>query len=451
MHQPAARTQRRSNESSPRSGDPRDPYERDRARIIHSAAFRRLQAKTQVLGISEGDFHRTRLTHTMEVAQIARGIVLTHRDKFKGQVLPSLPVIEAIAFCHDLGHSPFGHSGEIALNYAMRRHGGFEGNGHSLRLATDLEAYHPELGLDLTRRTLLGILKYPVPYSRVRRAEDLGEASSSESLNRSLWKPPKCYLDTETDVVDWIFEPLSTSDRSRFQALKVEPTDQKHGESQHKALDTSIMEIADDIAYGVHDFEDGIALGLIGREDWNSLAESYDAEWGQGKGLDAFEALGDNLFGTGSEAGDRRKRAIGGIVNALVTSTRMTEEDDFESALLRWNAELDEKAQQFLKALDDLKFDRVVKLQSAQALEYRGRYMILRIFEALQSDPKRLLRESDRRAFDTAGDPDASGDALTVEQMRIICDYVAGMTDQYATRVYEQLFVPRQGTIFQRF
>src|SRR6516162_8809907 len=116
----------------PWAGNPLPPEDRDRARIIHSAAFRRLQTKTQVLGVGESDFHRTRLTHTMEVAQIGRVIVLmlSSADRFQeykgSSIIPTPALIEAICFAHDLGHPPFGHCGETALNHAMRDHGGFE-------------------------------------------------------------------------------------------------------------------------------------------------------------------------------------------------------------------------------------------------------------------------------------------------------------------------------------
>jgi dGTPase len=161
--------QRRKQPGRPRCGDFRPDEERDRSRIIHSAAFRRLQAKTQVLGVGESDFHRTRLTHTMEVAQIGRGIVLqlsSDRSRWRNykEILPTTAQIEAICFAHDLGHPPFGHSGEVGLNFAMRKHGGFEGNGQSLRIVSKLEPHTRGKGLNLTRRILLGILKYPNPY-----------------------------------------------------------------------------------------------------------------------------------------------------------------------------------------------------------------------------------------------------------------------------------------------
>ena len=156
-----------------RQDDQREEYERDRARVIHSSAFRRLQAKTQILGVLEGDFHRTRLTHSMEVAQIGRGLVLSLLRRYPEltDLLPRLEQIETTGLAHDLGHPPFGHGGETALNYAMSKYGGFEGNAQTLRILTKLESHTPEHGLDLTRRALLGILKYPAPYSKLQRTQ----------------------------------------------------------------------------------------------------------------------------------------------------------------------------------------------------------------------------------------------------------------------------------------
>ena len=174
-----AHFQKERRDSSPleRDMDHRGDFERDLARLIHSAAFRRLQAKTQVLGIGEGDFHRTRLTHSMEVAQIAKAIAgnLRNRNEVDQAVKAYLPDDDLVFFeglAHDLGHPPFGHGGEIALDYSMREHGGFEGNGQTLRILAKLEAHTPQFGLNPTRRSLLAILKYPVCYSQVRRKKD---------------------------------------------------------------------------------------------------------------------------------------------------------------------------------------------------------------------------------------------------------------------------------------
>lgn len=426
-----------------RANDRRPPYERDRARLIHTSAFRRLQGKTQVLGLSEGDFHRTRLTHTMEVAQIARGIVLQlstipgDPKKIK-DILPPLELMESIAFAHDLGHPPFGHSGEVALNYMMRDKGGFEGNGQSLRILTRLAPSYPGFGLDLTRRTLLGILKYPRPYSEVRRLELPPAPASFAQVTYEEWKPPKCYLGTEADVVEWVLRPLSEKDKAGFLGLAATRSPLKHGKTANRSLDCAIMELGDDIAYGVHDFEDGVALGFIHRDQWADALASLDRAWAKEVGLDDEEHLTTELFAP-SRQGGNRKRAIGAIVHAMIVSVDVEELDQFDCPLLRVRPILAPPARRFLQALETIVHEHVIRMQTVQTLEYRGRVMVMQLFQALSSNPDRLLSATDKRRL---SDPGADAD-------RVVCDYIAGMTDVYATRMYERLFVPRQGTVFE--
>jgi dGTPase len=425
-------------------GDYRDSYSRDRARVIHSAAFRRLQAKTQVLGIGEGDFHRTRLTHSMEAAQIARGIVKAlQANKSAGEPwarwLPNPNLIETIALAHDLGHPPFGHGGEIALNYAMRDAGGFEGNGQTLRLLARTEAHTEGYGLDLTRRSLLGVLKYPARYEEVCRTQLAAPPVTLRQLKREDWKPPKCYMATERDVVDWILQPLSKGERLLLTSLKTAPTASSHGKPKHHSFDTGIMELGDDIAYGVHDFEDAVALRLIGPSDWDRIAGATERSWADTVGLSDFDKLAADLFQGSSHS---RKRAIGGLVHALIVSVEVREEAQFEHPLLRFQAVLPDPARQFLDGFRNLVADRVIKTPQVQTLEYRGQQLVLQLFEALAGDPQRLLKVNFAQEHLAAGDDAA--------KLRVICDYVAGMTDEYATRMYERLFVPRQGQFSDR-
>lgn len=438
-------TLRRSGTELSRPVDHRPPYARDRARIIHSAAFRRLQAKTQVLGIGEGDFHRTRLTHSMEVAQVARGIVHHLKNDAETHLewkawLPGLNLIEAIGLSHDLGHPPFGHGGEVALNYAMRLHGGFEGNGQTLRLLARLEAHSDEFGLDLTRRTLFGILKYPVPYEAVRRRSLAVEPDRLSRLKADDWKPPKCFFKAEADVVDWILEPFTSGDRAFLGRLKEATSDAKHGKPANHGLDTSIMELGDDIAYGVHDLEDAIALGMIQRSDWDTAVVGLEGDWYAQQFEGGLSTLGDQLFGVSSHG---RKRAIGALVNAFITSTRLvSREAKLDHMLLRLHAKHHEPAHGFLERLKDLVNRKVIKTPQVQTLEYRGQQLVLHLFDAVSSDPLRLLPAHFAETYKAEGT--ASG------KIRTICDYVAGMTDEYATRMYERLFVPRRGASSDR-
>ena len=208
----------------------------------------------------------------MEVAQIASGILQQFKahNSSHQKILPETSLIQAIGFAHDLGHPPFGHGGEIALNYCMRDHGGFEGNGQTLRILSTLETFSARHGADLTRRTLLGILKYPVAYSVIQNKNlwpCLDERLTSiKIIDKNNSKPPKCFLDSEQDVVNWILEKLSKNDQKRFQEIRKSSND--NHEATHKSFDCSIMDVADDIAYGVHDLEDAIALELISEKDF---------------------------------------------------------------------------------------------------------------------------------------------------------------------------------------
>ena len=424
-----------------RQEDHREEYERDRARVIHSSAFRRLQAKTQILGVLEGDFHRTRLTHSMEVAQIGRGLVLNLQKKFPelNDLLPRLEQIETTGLAHDLGHPPFGHGGETALNCAMADYGGFEGNGQTLRILTLLESHSPENGLDLTRRTLLGVLKYPVPYANLCKTSSPDATDKSANLNfQQTWKPPKCFLDTEQEVFNWIVAPLSNTDQVRF-CEYTRPTTQSHGRSLHKALDTSLMNLADDIAYGVHDFEDGIVLRLLTREHWQEVAQKLDPKWAEKNNLLQIETM---LFTRTDNSGYSRRQAVGALVHALISSAELKLNDEFEEPLLGWNVILPEEPQRFLKALKETVSRHVIQLNTVQAATFKGRKIVLSLFDALSAEPEMLLPSSFQLLW-----KEAKSD---LQQKRIICDFIAGMTDQYANRFYERLFLPGHGSVFDR-
>src|SRR5947207_1767905 len=140
-----------------RSAAIRNDFEVDKGRIVHSAAFRRLQGKTQVLGVGERDFYRTRLTHSLEVAQLGRGMCA----ELKGEFRPDQDLVETICLAHDIGHPPFGHLGEEFLHRVMHKYGGFGANPQNLRVVTFLEVKFNDGGLDLTRATLDGLVKYP--------------------------------------------------------------------------------------------------------------------------------------------------------------------------------------------------------------------------------------------------------------------------------------------------
>ena len=232
-----------------RPADARTPGDVDYARVIHSASFRRLQGKTQILNLGDSDFYRTRLTHSLEVAQIAGGLGAQIRHNFPTHdavnYIPDRSMMQAIACTHDLGHPPFGHGGEVALNYCMRENGGFEGNGQTLRILSKLEKFSETNGADLTREALLGILKYPLAFSIAQNPDlvpaMLRDTSGTPLLDRQASKPPKCYMDSEADVVSWLLDPLSVSDRTLLQTY--DRKSGKHAKARHKSFACSIMDL----------------------------------------------------------------------------------------------------------------------------------------------------------------------------------------------------------------
>ncbi len=425
-------------------------YQRDRARVIHSASFRRLQAKTQIFGLSESDFYRTRLTHSMEVAQIGSGLVeqlITVGTDEQGddadyiEWLPSFYLIEAICLAHDLGHPPFGHGGEVALNYMMRHYGGFEGNAQTLRILAKLGEYTPENGLDLSRRTALGVMKYPAIYNDVIAANTTYLAQLQEqqvddfrTLQMNRWAPPKSLYLEEKALFDWVLTPFSSNDKLRFTQL----ADCKdcHRQTQYKALDTTIMELADDIAYGIHDLEDAIAMKMVSREIWQAeVMEHPDfkqfALWD--------DEMTNRLF---SDSSRGRKHAVSKIVGIMVESIYMDENDEFEHPLLRYQARLKEGETAVLELLKRFVFKNVITIPEVKQMEYKGQLIVLELFKSLRANPSALLPSNAYEKYKLAENEQA--------QQRVISDYIAGMTNTYASRLYEKLFTPTQGSIFDR-
>lgn len=444
--------------------DARSPWDVDYGRVIHSASFRRLQGKTQILNLGDSDFYRTRLTHSLEVAQIASGIS-RQLAKFSPnkRAIPYLPdpaLIQTIGSCHDLGHPPFGHGGEVALNYCMRGHGGFEGNGQTLRILSRLEKFSKdENGADLTRRALLGILKYPASFTATVNTDKKGPKprladgpTAIQIIDRKASKPPKCYLDSEEDVVEWILSELSQADRELFQKVDRQPAE--HGKPRYKSFDCSIMDVADDIAYGVHDLEDAIALDLISRKTFldeedgmtKAVCEPYidylkaylKKRYPDKKTNDHYRDFVEQLFGSGSE----RKHCINRLVGYFISKVEIKALDAFKEPLLDYQAALPQDVKSFLGALKKFVGRQVIQSPNVQQLEFKGQKMVVSVFEALQSEPGAFLPKDALKLYEQE-DTDAG-------KQRRICDYIAGMTDGFLLKTYDRLFSPRMGSVFDR-
>lgn len=373
-----------------RSFDARTPGDVDYARVIHSASFRRLQGKTQILNLGDSDFYRTRLTHSLEVAQIAVGLTiqlkhnLSRHDAIK--YLPERSMMQAIACTHDLGHPPFGHGGEVALNYCMRTAGGFERNGQTLRILSKLEKMSKGAGSNLTRETMLGVLKYPVSYERAANRETIpklrDETSGTPILDRKASKPPKCYLDCDQNVVDWLLEPLSPADRETFQSFDAAPG--KHQQPRHKSFACSLMDLADDISFGIHDLEDVLAMRLISRSDYEehvtpqrcaALLDYLNSEYPGQYGNDVYAGFADRLFSDG----DQRKHQINRILNMVIPFVEIREKTEFVEPRLKYQAALPEAKMDFVLAVKDLVREEVVYSPSVQHLEFKGQMMVIAV------------------------------------------------------------------------
>lgn len=420
-------------------------YQRDRARVIHSASFRRLQSKTQIFGLHESDFYRTRLTHSMEVAQIGSGIVEQLITDGEGQAymdwLPSFYLIEAICLAHDLGHPPFGHGGEVALNYMMRHHGGFEGNAQTLRILASLGEYTPHNGIDLSRRATLGVLKYPAIYEDVVAHNPAYQAQLNEptvsdfkTWNMKAWHPPKSIYQEETDVFNWVLSPFSEADRRRFTLL--ESVENGHARTAHKAFDTTIMELADDIAYGIHDLEDAVAMKMVSRDLWQAQVMENEA-FSQNPLWD--EKMTERLFSGSSKS---RKHAVSKMVGLMVEHVFVVENEAFEHPLLRYQACLPSAQARVLDLLKRFVFKNVITIPEVKGMEYKGQLIVMELFKALEANADRLLPSNTVKKLALADTERA--------RKRVISDYISGMTNTYASRLYEKFFMPMSGSIFDR-
>jgi dGTPase len=399
------------------SRDQRDPdeyrtaFQTDRDRIIHSSAFRRLQAKTQVFLSGEFDFYRTRLTHSLEVAQIGRSI-----SSFLKQTSPFLnedffvdpDLVEAICLTHDLGHSPFGHAGERTLHRLMKQFGGFEGNAQSLHIIA--ETIYPGLdsrrGMNPTRAFIDGILKYKKLFRE-----------NSEAPNHFIYDEQE-YLRTFA---------LGDTDSSEIDDL-----------NHFRSLECEIMDWADDTAYCLNDLVDSINAGFLRFERVKRWAELESL---QGDRARYAETILSAIREGKVEA--RFSKKIGSLIRCCSLIERSTPASS-ASNRYRFGLFIDPAVRAEADFYKHLSQELVFDHSQLHQLERKGRFILEGIFEAfsesyLDGNGFRLMPESFDRIIRLK--PDRRSRA------RILCDYMAGMTDGFAIRTYKRLYDPDFGSL----
>jgi len=343
----------------------RTAYQRDRDRIVHSAAFRRLEYKTQVFVNHEGDYYRTRLTHTIEVAQIARTIASVLRL--------NVDLTEAIALAHDLGHTPFGHSGEEALNELMAKSGGFNHNAQGLRVVDYLEERYPNFpGLNLTWEVREGIIKHSSAFDKSVAIKEL--------------------------------------------APEEMPT-----------LETQVVDIADEIAYDNHDLDDGLTSGLIKESDLENLKIWECIEKGIAKKYAVVQEE------------KRKYLIIRSLIDMQVTDLLQETEKNIRKLKLKSYQdvkEMDKKVVTFSKDMLNLRkplraflMDKLYHHYRVIRMSTKAKRFIKELFNCYIEKPEQLPMEK-QKIIPQHG------------VRRVVCDYIAGMTDRYALDEYKKLFNP---------
>jgi len=340
----------------PESDDPlRGPFELDRHRIIESTAFRRLEHKTQVFAPSHHDHFRTRLTHTLEAAQIARCLAVALRA--------NEALTEAITLAHDLGHPPFGHAGETALHEAMAHHGGFNHNAHSLRVVDYLEHPFPAFrGLNLTVEVLAGLRTHATRY-------DVAETARSAP-----------------------------------------------------SVESQIASVADRVAYNCHDLEDAIGAGFVGFADLAGIAL-----WRQASDRAPGHEVAKNIHAV-------RRLVLDALLNGLLADIVATSRPllavisspgqarTMPISLVMPSTTADEELQE----MEWLLSDRVYHHSEVARMDTEGQAMIHTLFNAYRRDPTALPARFAARIDDQGPE-------------RVICDYIAGMTDRFCMAEHDRL------------
>lgn len=351
----------------------RSCFQRDRDRIVHATAFRRLQYKTQVFVVHEGDHYRTRLTHSLEVAQIARSLARS--------LMLDEDLAEAVALAHDLGHTPFGHAGEEALNAAMKPYGGFEHNEQTLRVLTRLERRYAGFdGLNLSWETLEGVVKHNGPLNRPR--PDILAYDALQKLDLNSWP----------------------------------------------GLEAQVAAMADDIAYTNHDIDDGLRAGLFSYEEVAALPLA-------GPSFETARALYPDAE-PARRVNEAVRRLMTFMISDLLATTRQELErlapadSDAVRAAGRAIVRFSDGVSDDLTAMRAFLFERMYRHYRVNRMTSKAKRVVRNLFDLFLAEPQTLPTFWRLQAQTVEGDLRA----------RVIADYIAGMTDRFAVDEHRRLF-----------
>jgi dGTPase len=400
-----------------RKADYRSPFQIDRDRIIHAHAFRKLQSKTQVFLSGEYDFYRTRLTHSMEVAQIGRSIC--HYLRSRGNPLTDDfyiddDLVEASCLAHDMGHPPFGHSGERTLQELMKRRGGFEGNAQTLHLLCET-MYQNESGvrgIQPTRALLDGVLKYKKLYTEF----------ATPPLNHFIYDP-------QAPVRDWVFGGAKIPGAlMRDEVL-----------NECKSVECLIMDWADDAAYSLNDIVDGVRAGFL-------TVERVET-WADGETIGAAEQRHlDTLFNALKK--DRLENTFSKKIGAFIQACRLKPRENFMSEKTnryKYDLVVDEAARNEANFFKKMANDIIFESPQLEQLEHKARVILMALYNAIWENYAernerviRILPANVSRLIEAEKTQDGKA--------RRICDFLAGQTDGMVVRTYRRLFDPEFGS-----
>lgn len=407
--------QKRFYDSEDKRNRPEGEYQRDYTRILYASSFRRLQGKMQLFAVQSDQFIRNRLTHSLEVAQIARSIATQI-----GYTKEDIYVVEAAALAHDIGNPPFGHAGERNLNTLAKDFGGFEGNAQTFRILTTIEQKRTDFqGLNLTYRTLLGVLKY---YNKFNR--ELSEKSFSTQ---------KFIYDRDYELVKTIVDETGVELRT---------------------LDVQIVDLADEIAYAAHDLEDGLRLGSFTLDD---IDHQFCKDISDKKSVEILEQIiGESKEKAGFKS-DKisspefaklyRKEVTSRVINTLINDigiVELNEEDRKKKGTSRVKEIGFVTYKKLASGLKKTIYDCVTNNDEVYAYEEQGKQMLESLYDFYDKHPKYLPPEyrADNiiRQYASVYCEENNDEGLKkMLQRRLILDYISGMMDEYVKTMYNRL------------